>query len=310
MATFSNSEATKNVAKVAKIYSCDLCDYTTCKKFNLDKHLNTSKHKLLCESNNLATEEIGKVGKVAIKNYNCEYCNKEYCDKSGLWRHKKKCKPDNDYENNENDEINDKQLIMMLIKENSEFKNMMMKVLENGTYNNSHNTNYSHNKTFNLQFFLNETCKNAMNIKDFVENVELELSDLENVGKSGYIEGISNIIIKNLKALGVENRPIHCTDKKRETFYIKDKDVWEKEEDNKPKIRELIKAISHKNICMFKQFRDKYPDCEQGDSKKSDIFDKIVYESMGGKGDDDMPKQDKIIQKITKHITIDKDNLV
>jgi hypothetical protein len=287
-------------------YTCSKCNYVCSKKYNFDRHLMTPKH---LKEINFPQMEIKNEQNEQNEQKNifiCENCNKTYVNSSGLWKHKKNCKSNN----HEVDEINDKQLIMMLIKENSEFKNMMMKVLENGTYNNSHNTNYSHNKTFNLQFFLNETCKNAMNIKDFVENVELELSDLENVGKSGYIEGISNIIIKNLKALGVENRPIHCTDKKRETFYIKDKDVWEKEEDNKPKIRELIKAISHKNICMFKQFRDKYPDCEQGDSKKSDIFDKIVYESMGGKGDDDMPKQDKIIQKITKHITIDKDNLV
>jgi hypothetical protein len=137
----------------------------------------------------------------------------------------------------------------------------------------------------------------------------LELSDLEKVGKSGYIEGISSIIIKNLNALEVEKRPIHCTDNKREVIYIKDEDKWEKEEENKPKLRKLIKAIAHKNICMFKKFREKYPDCDRGESKKSSVFNTIVYESMGGKGDDEAAKDTKIIHKISKHVAIDKSNL-
>jgi hypothetical protein len=147
-----------------------------------------------------------------------------------------------------------------------------------------------------------------MNIKEFVDSVQLELSDLENFGKSGYIEGISNIIIKNLNALEVDKRPIHCTDNKREVIYIKDEDKWEKEEENKPKMRKLIRQIAHKNICMFKKFREKYPDCDRGDSKKSSVFNTIVYESMGGKGDDDRAKENKIIHKITKQVSIDKDN--
>ena len=130
------------------------------------------------------------------------------------------------------DEIADKELIMMLIKDNSEFKTMMMKVLENGTMNHSHNnTTNSHNKSFNLNFFLNETCKDAMNIMDFVDSIKLQLSDLEGVGELGYVEGISKIIVKNLKELDVTQRPVHCTDKKRETMYIKDDDKWEKDEE-------------------------------------------------------------------------------
>lgn len=156
---------------------------------------------------------------------------------------------------------------------------------------------------------MNETCKDAMNIKDFVDHVQLDLADLENVGKSGYIQGISNIIIKNLNALEMEKRPIHCADQKREVIYIKDEDKWEKEEHNKPKLRKLIKEIAHKNICMFKTFREKYPDCDKSESRKNDLFNKIVYESMGGKGDDDTAKDTKIIQKISKQVGIDKFHL-
>jgi hypothetical protein len=174
------------------------------------------------------------------KTYFCD-CGRLFNTNSGLWKHKKLCNNE-DIKNNEND---DKELIMMLVKQNSE----MLEVIKNGTHNtsNSHNnTNNSHNKTFNLQFFLNETCKDAMNIMDFVDSIKLQLSDLENVGKAGYVEGISNIITTNLKALDVTQRPIHCADKKREVLYIKDDDKWEKD-DEKTKIRKAIKRVACKN---------------------------------------------------------------
>jgi hypothetical protein len=238
------------------------------------------------------------------------HCNASFKERTGLWRHNKICN------NLNNDKIdnNEGTLVKYLMNENKELKNMIIEVCKQihpGNINNTNtigntNMNHSNNKTFNLQFFLNETCKDAMNIKDFVDSVQLELSDLENVGKSGYIEGISNIIIKNLNALEMEKRPIHCTDNKREVIYIKDEDKWEKEDDNKPKLRKLIKEIAHKNICMFKKFREKYPDCDNGDSKKSSVFNTIVYESMGGKGDDEGAKVNKIIHKITKEVGIDK----
>jgi hypothetical protein len=173
----------------------------------------------------------------------CE-CGKVYKERSGLWRHKQKCKPDeeSDEENTKKDEL--AELVKYLMKENSEMKNMMleqsnlmMEVIKNGTMQNSHNTTTntnSHNKAFNLQFFLNETCKDAMNITDFVESIKLQLSDLERVGELGYVEGISNIIVKNLKDLDVTQRPVHCTDQKREVMYVKDEGKWDKEdEENK-----------------------------------------------------------------------------
>ena len=121
--------------------------------------------------------------------------------------------------------------MLALIQDSSELKNMIMEVLKNGTHNTNTTHTNSHNKAFNLNFFLNETCKDAMNIMEFVDSIKLQLSDLERVGELGYVEGISNIIVKNLKDLDVTQRPVHCTDKKRETMYIIDENTWEKDEE-------------------------------------------------------------------------------
>ena len=289
-------------------YYCNICDYKCFKKFNWDRHLSTSKHLEEMKWNKMEIKKEQKEQKEQnTKLFVCEKCNKEFKTSSGLWKHKQKCC----YIDNEvlDKEPSDKELIMMLIKENSELKNMMIKVIENGTNNtinnNINNTN-SNNKTFNLQVFLNETCKDAMNISDFVETVKLQVSDLENVGKVGYIEGISNIIIKNLQALDIEKRPVHCTDQKREVMYVKEDNIWEKEDEANKRLRKAIRTIAHKNICMFKEFREKYPDCEEYDSKKNSQYNKIVYEAMGGKGDDDYEKDTKIIKKIAKVVGIEK----
>jgi hypothetical protein len=194
-----------------------------------------------------------------------------------------------------------------LIKDNSEFKNIMMDVIKNGTHNitNSNNTN-SNNKTFNLNLFLNETCKDAMNITDFVDSIKLQLSDLENVGKLGYVEGLSNIIVKNLNDLDITERPIHCTDKKREVLYIKDEDKWEKEDHDKKKIRKVIRKVATKNALLLPKFKEAHPDCVKSVSPFSDQYNKLIIESMGGPGDNDNEKENKIIRNISKNITIEK----
>ena len=157
-----------------------------------------------------------------------------------------------------------------------------------------------------MQVFLNETCKDAMNIMEFVDSIKLQLSDLENVGKIGYVQGISNIITTNLKALDVTQRPIHCTDKKRETIYIKDENKWEKEDDQKKKLRKAIRRVATKNQMLLLKFREVHPDCIKSTSKYSDQYSKIIIESMGGSGDNDIEKEDKIIKQITNVTTIDK----
>jgi len=195
-----------------------------------------------------------------------------------------------------------------LMKENSEMKNIILEVVKIGTHTNNTNitnNNNSHNKAFNLNFFLNETCKDAMNIMDFVESIKLQVSDLESVGELGYIEGISNIIVKNLNALDVTQRPVHCTDKKRETIYIKDDNKWEKDEEQK-KMHKMIKKVADKNARLLPKFTEKYPDYKNYHSKTSDIYSKIIIEAMGGSGDNDYEKEEKIIKKIAREILVEK----
>jgi hypothetical protein len=239
----------------------------------------------------------------------CQNCSKKYKDNSGLWRHKKKCntnEPTVENNNNQTSEIQElKEFMKYLVKENTEMKTMIIEVIKNGTHNNITNTN-SHNKAFNLNFFLNETCKDAMNIMDFVDSIKLQLSDLERVGELGYIEGISKIIVKNLKELDVTQRPVHCTDKKRETMYIKDEDKWEKD-DEKVKLHKVVRRVTCKNQNLIPKFKEEHPDCGKYHSKFSDQYNKIVVESMGGPGDNDFEKEEKIIKNISKQVFIDKE---
>ena len=294
----------KKSPKVAQQNFCNYCDYNTCKKNDYTKHLSTEKHKKNENDSKMVVNGSDKSPKVA--HFECE-CGKIYKYDSGYYRHKKKCQETNIEKNNE---PSDKELIALLIGEHKkliEQNSEMLEIIKNGTHNtnNSHNTN-SLNKTFNLQFFLNETCKDAMNIMDFVDSIKLQLSDLEKVGQLGYVEGISNIITSNLKALDITQRPIHCTDKKRETLYIKDEDKWEKEDEEKKKLKKAIKKVVSKNQRLLPQFKEAHPDCNRASSKYSDQYNKIIVESMGGSGDNDDEKEDKIIKKITTVTTIDK----
>ena len=290
----------QNLPKKTHDYFCEKCNFITANKKDFNRHLLTSKHQNETNETGFETKKPQKT-----QQHCCEKCFEKFNSRSTLWRHKQKCTGETVANTQPKDLYKEKDLISFIIQQ---FVQLQKQTPDNVVVNNIGNTNMnnSNNKTFNLQVFLNETCKDAMNIKEFVDSVQIELTDLENVGKRGYIEGISNIIIKNLNALDMEKRPIHCTDNKREVIYIKDENKWEKEEEAKPKLRKLIKEITHKNICMFKKFREKYPDCDTYESKKSDLFNKIVYESMGGKGDDEWVKHNKIIHKITKQVGIDK----
>jgi hypothetical protein len=249
--------------------------------------------------------------KNALHKYVCD-CGRSYKYSSGLCRHKnanncsiskEDCTPNN--ANNEN------KLVEYLMKENTELKHMIIDVCKNinsTQNNNSFNNTNSHNKTFNLQFFLNETCKDAMNIMDFVESVKLKLTDLEKLGEIGYVDGISNIIVENLNALDETKRPVHCTDTKREVLYIKDDNKWEKEDEDNNKMRKVIKKIAYKNQRLLPEFKKEHPDYNKYHSKYSDQYNKLVVESMGGSGNNDIEKEDKIIKKISKEVAINKSN--
>lgn len=315
------TQGDKILPKFCSKYFCANCHYNTSKKSSFDDHLLSVKHHKRASANGL-DDKVNTKSAFLLPAHVCDKCNKQYKSRNGLWKHKKNCAETTAVELFKHDSVSDKELIMMLIKDNNELRKMMMeqqslmiesnnKVLDickNGTHNTTH-TN-SHNKAFNLNFFLNETCKNAMNIMDFADSIQLQLSDLEKIGEVGYVEGISNIIVKNLQALDVTERPIHCADKKREVIYIKDEDKWEKEEPDKKRMKKVINRVAFKNQRLLPKFKEAHPGCNMAESQYSDQYSKIVIEAMGGAGNNDEEKADKIIKNIAKEVTIDKKFMV
>jgi hypothetical protein len=264
-------------------------------------------------------DALGDTNYIKLK-YTCKFCTRVFASRNGLWKHNKCC-GNNDYEYNKNtnntinleNEPMDKQIIMMLIKDNSEFKNMMieqqksmMEIIKNGTHNNNTSTNCN-NKTFNLQFFLNETCKDAINLTDFVNQIQLSVNDLEETGKLGYAEGISKVFIKNLNGIDFTKRPIHCSDSKREILYIKDHDQWSKDDDNKSNLTKAIKQVANKNIKQISEWQKKHPEYSDPESKQNDKYMKIVLNSMSGSTKEESDKNyEKIVKNISKEVVIDK----
>ena len=289
-----------------KIYKCELCEYETINKYDFDKHLSTLKHDVNSK-------------KILM----CKKCNRTYKHRSSLWRHQKTCLETDEITITDESPCIDDDLIMQLIDENKELKNLLLEqarqtneikhiiteMKENNKMICDTTVNYNTNKTFNLNIFLNETCKNAMNLKDFMDSIHLELSDLINVGEVGYIKGISDIITTNLNALSITDRPIHCSDGKREVLYIKDEDRWEKDED-KIKLKNLIRNVALKNQSLILKFKEKYPDCVLLDSQYCEQYNRLIIEALGGNGDDDIAKEQKIMKNITKNITLDKQKII
>ena len=293
-------------------YECSNCKYITANKKDFSKHILTSKHLIL-------TQYLQKNPEIPMKDkiFICD-CGKEYKHRQSLYTHKQHCtfkikkniiEEKNEPTTDTNIEISDKNLILTLIQQNNELQKQMLEVIKNGTNINTinnNNNNNNNNKTFNLQVFLNETCKDAMNIMDFVDSINIQLSDIESIGELGYVNGMSKLIIKHLNALDENMRPVHCNDLKRSSLFVKDANVWTKEDDTNNKLKNAIRYIAHKNICALPEWRKKYPDCIYSESKKSDQYNHIVIEAMGGSGDNDDEKADKIISKIAKTITINK----
>jgi hypothetical protein len=275
-------------------FYCESCDYICSKKYSWERHISTAKHILATNGNN-----IGAKGQIIKPKYICEHCDKIYINRTGLWRHKKKCVTDEDIKNFDKDA-----LIKILLKHTDKLIN----VVENGTHYTTNNTNsHNNNKVFNLNLFLNETCKDAMNISDFVNSIKLNLEDLENTGRQGYVQGITNIVLKNLNNVEQHMRPLHCSDVKREVLYIKDNNEWTKETDEKPILTRAIKMIANENIKQIKNWRDKYPDCSESNSIKNDLYLKIVSNSMNGLTKEEGDKNiNKIISNVVKEVTIDK----
>ena len=288
--------------KISAKFFCEKCNYKCSKQSEYNKHILTNKHKILQNPTTV----------IITKTYSCD-CGKKYKHSSTLYAHKKICSfkikenINEETKKDENVDLNDKNLILTLIHQNNELQKQMLEVIKNGTTTNINNSmTNSHNKSFNLNFFLNETCKDAMNIMDFVDSIKIQLSDIESIGELGFVNGMSKLIIKHLNALDENMRPVHCSDPKRDSLYVKDQNVWEKEDPDNKKIKKAIKYISHKNICALPEWKSKYPDCIYSDSLKSDQYNHIVLEAMGGPGDNDSEKADKIVKKIAKVVTISK----
>jgi hypothetical protein len=302
--------STKKTSKnIPKIFICSSCDFKCSKKGDYNRHLLTRKHKFQQESTIITS--------ITSLHYECN-CGKIYKDRSGLWKHKKICNKMNLEGDDEKTEVNgyidginiqDKDaLLLHLLKQNGELQKSLIELSkEKSVTNNNNNNTNSHNKTFNLNLFLNETCKDALNIQDFVSSIKVSLDDLENTGRKGYIEGVSNIILKNLKNLGQYERPIHCSDQKREVLYIKDDNQWIKESDEKPILTKAIKSIANENIKKIKEWKDMNPDCSDADSHKNNLYLKIVSNSMNGISEDESKKNmEKIISCVAKETIIEK----
>jgi hypothetical protein len=332
MSTFLSNNIPKNIK-----FICENCQYKTDNKKDYIKHTNTLKHLKMSNFNIISTKKSQKSHAcICGKNYkertglwkHKKTCNFENKKKEKEEKEEKEEKDggdemDDDNDNNSENEYEnenkkkEKQLEMITnlfqeqLKENKELKDLILEqnkkfleLLEAGKIGNMNITNNSNNKTkFNLNFFLNEQCKDALNLMDFVNDLQIKITDLENVGRLGYCEGISKIFINGLQQLDVSKRPIHCSDSKREVLYIKDQNTWEKENEENKKIKKAIYHISHKNIQQIQKWTENHPHYKESDSKQNDQYLQILCESMGSA---EPANLEKVIRNIAKEVVIEK----
>ena len=295
-------------------FFCEKCNYKCNKQSEYNKHIQTDKH-----------SRVTNDDKISPKKFSC-ICGKIFSYRQGLYKHKKSCNIMNNdssicYTNNDN-KNGIVQTMMHLIKQNQdlivsnqEFKelivqqnNTIIELSKKDTTTNNNNTT-NNNQKFNLNFFLNNTCKDAMNMSEFIENMEVQFEDIENIGRDGYVTGMTNMIMSRIKNLEVTKRPMHCTDLKRETIYIKDNNVWEKD-DNNTKFHNMIQCIAHKNYAILPAWREKNPDCLNSDTQKFDFCIKMMTNLLGDTGEGQIKLDNKVIRNITKHINVDKNTII
>jgi len=301
--------------KIDKKFQCLNCDYQTSRNSQWERHLLTVKH--------INATSVDKI--VPHHMFKCP-CGLEYKCRQTLWKHKKSCGGTKVPKSSEtkfqkvdtnNEETKLKVLTHLVkdvikqninvIEQNQVLTNKIVDICKIGQNSISHNNIHSNNKTFNLQLFLNETCKDAMNISDFVESIKFQLKDLEHIGEVGFVEGISDVVLDNLTELDTRQRPIHCSDNKREILYIKDNNEWVKDDEPNTKMSNVIKQIASKNIKIIPEWIKNNPDCHKYESKKNDKYLKILSNSMsGGTELEQKTNISKIISKVAKEVTIDK----
>ena len=323
--TMEKSMEIKKSCKNIK-YHCESCNYSTisCKDYN--KHIQTKKHLLCKEIPDKPTFE-------------CVNCDKRFLNVSGLWKHKQKClekeqsKQTNANENNDETELMNAfapQLFMEVLNQSKELQNVLIeqnkelqhKLLQQNEEHNkqilelsktqqsivtTNNNTTNNNNQFNLNFFLNETCKDAMNIVDFVNSLKLTIHDFETTGRLGFVEGISRIFIKELRNMEIEKLPIHCTDFKRETLYIKDNDKWEKENDEKRRLKWAINKVAQLNLNQIQDWQLAYPESVVNNTEANEKFTELALVALGGRGEEQENKfRDKIIRNVLKEVVLDK----
>jgi hypothetical protein len=309
--------------KIDQKYVCEICDYNTSKKSNWNEHILTEKHKRL----DLSVQQISNKRNPAVC-YDCEICDVKCSHLSILNRHKttkKHLKSSQVHEKSSRDSATE-----ILMKENQELRNLIIeqaklyaenmnnsivqnanvlnKAIEscrpiNNTINNTNNTNNTNNNKFNINLFLNEQCKDAFNFTEFVNNIKISYQDLENNAQLGFVQGISKIFMDNLKQLDISERPIHCTDVKRETMYIKDEDKWTKEVDDS-KLQKAIQTVSYKSMGKLMEWKQENPDYQDADSDFSKRCLDIQRQSLAGSERE--VYYPKVIHALAKETMVDK----
>ena len=297
--------------KNSEKFICEKCDFFSSNRKDYKRHLNTIKH-----------NEVSK------QSYKCGNCNENFKSKTSLWRHNKNCCVNNDkkfiYTENDVKHLKDKidelqeDKIARLERDNNlyiERENKILQLTEqlsnnitNNTTNNTTNNVNSNNNTFNLNFFLTNTCKDAMNINEFIESIEVSIEDLKYLGKNGYVDGISKLIIDKLQQIDVTKRPLHCSDLKREIIHVKDKNEWTKEVKRGEKIDKVLMEVKRTNsIALQEKYKLKYPQCMTNyNSKEHKEYNEIIHQNFGGNTKDIDFQDDKILRRVSKYIEIDK----
>jgi len=309
--------ASNNEQKSTIKYNCVICDYHTSRKSQYERHITTVKH----QNNENASKMLVQASKKVQKTFICNNCGNEYKHDSSYYKHKKKCEikqPENITMNVEEEPPAENNqystdLIMELLKQNQEFKELileqnkqMLEMSKDRNVTNNNNITQNNNK-FNLNVFLNETCKDALNLSDFLESLILTLTDFENFGPLGYCGGISNILVKGLNKLDISKRPIHCSDLKREVIHVKNNNTWHKDDDKEQMIK-AIKAIEHKNVKQMSLWAKANPEYKDPNHKKSDLYTKLIDQSLCDTDKEKaMKNYNKIIRTIAKEILVDKD---
>ena len=306
--------------KNAEKYYCKNCDFRCSKKSDWTRHLTTAKHKKLTNLTNFTPKNA------APNMHTCEVCSKQYKSRMGLWGHKKKCISQTKSEltadtkqtkNSMLSHTNDNSAMMELLKQNQEFKELLIeqqqenqelqKQLLEAVKEGKHITNNTQHNKFNLNFFLNEQCKDAINMSEFLENMTLDLEDLTETGRLGYVNGISRILVNKLREMDTYKRPLHCTDLKRETLYIRDNDVWEKEENSNLKLKELVDRVANKNCKTMKQWTEIHPHYSEMDTPDNQEFMKLSDTILGGFGEQESKQfRDRIIRSVIKEVVVNK----